>query len=115
MSKIFYDHLVVRQDVISQLDAYAMDAEEKEELVKLIDEHLHHQILNVILNHLPKDKHERFITHLTRAPHDPALLDYLKTHIAIDIETEIKSHAAKVKADLLSEIHKSKTKHHPTR
>ena len=108
MLKIFYDHLVIREDVITALDAFSLDPREKEELVRLVDSHLHHHILNVILNHLPKDKHPEFMNLFIKTPHDRKLLDYLKTHISIDIESQITTHAVKVKKEILEDIRKSR-------
>lgn len=107
---IFYDHLVIREEVTAVLDSYALEPEEKEELVSLIDSHLHQEILNVIFNHLPKEKHPQFTTALIQAPHDPAILDYLQTNTEVDIITEITNHAQKIKKDLLAEISKSTPK-----
>jgi len=54
MSKLFFDHLVIREEITAHLDTFVMDQEEKEEIIRIIDENLHHHVLNVILNHLPK-------------------------------------------------------------
>ncbi|KKU55891.1 hypothetical protein A3H89_02435 [Candidatus Amesbacteria bacterium RIFCSPLOWO2_02_FULL_48_11] len=110
MSKIFYDHLVIREDITAVLDSYDLDPVEREELVGLIDSHLHHHILNIILNHLPKSHHADFISRVIAAPHDTQILEFVRSKVSVDIEEEIKSHAAKIKTDLLSEIHKSRRK-----
>ncbi|MBI3559170.1 hypothetical protein HY085_02130 [Candidatus Gottesmanbacteria bacterium] len=99
MAKIFYDHLVLREEITVELDKYAVTTEEKEELVQLMDETLHHQILNTILTHLPKDQHQEFLEKFHQAPHDASLLEYIK-----DFEQEIIKEAQKIKRDLLSEI-----------
>jgi hypothetical protein len=108
MSKIFYDHLVLREEITLELDNYHLSTEEKEDLINIIDETLHHHILNLILSHLPKTKHQEFISRLHTRPDDSGLLDFLKTHAGSGIEEDIKSHAAKIKKDILNEIKKSK-------
>lgn len=106
MTKIFYDHLVVREEVTVELDKYSLAREEKEELIQLVDETLHHQILNTILTHLPKEKHREFLEKFHKAPHDESLLEYIK-----DFEEEIIKTAKKIKSDLLSEIKTSSRGH----
>lgn len=106
MTKIFYDHLVLREEISVELDKYAVGAEGKEELVQLVDETLHHQILNTILTHLPKEKHREFLEKFHQAPHDSQLLEYIK-----DFEEEIIKTAKKIKSDLLSEIKTASRRH----
>lgn len=110
MSKIFYDHLVAREEIIAVLDQHKLTIEEREELVRLVDENLHHQVLDTILTHLPKEKHEEFLRELHRRPHDLRLLDYIQTHIEIDIIAAIKKTSEKAKKELLAEINRSKKK-----
>jgi hypothetical protein len=112
MSKIFYDHLVIREEIDCELNNYKLDKEEKDELIEIIDQTLHHHILNVILNHLPKDKHPEFISKLHTNPGDDGIMEYLKTQIGPYIEEEIKKQSHKVKQDILSEIRKSKVSKH---
>ncbi len=110
MGKIFYDHLIVREEIIRELEGYEMQAVERDELIQLVDETLHHHTLDVILTHLPKEKHREFLEKFHKAPHDQALLDYLKTETGIDIEGEIKKRAADTKKELLEEIARSTKK-----
>jgi len=112
MSKVFFDHLVIREEITAELDLHAIDPEEREELIQLVDEILHHHVLNVILNHLPKEHHLDFAKRLHEAPHDPGILEYVKTKVTIDIEDELKKHAAKIKKDILADIKKSKGSSH---
>ena len=99
MSKIFYDHLVIREEITVELDKCNLAREEKEELIQLVDETLHHHIFNALLTHLPKEKHREFLEKFHKAPHDESLLEYIK-----DFEQEIIKEAQKIKGDLLSEI-----------
>ncbi len=110
MSKVFYDHLVLREEITAELELHHLSAEEKDELIELIDQTLHHTTLNVILNHLPKEHHREFISKFHAAPYDEALLDYLQDKISTDIRREIADQAKKVKADLVAEINRSRIK-----
>ncbi len=107
MSKIFYDHLVIREEIDCELNNYRLDPEEKEELIDIIDQTLHHHVLNIILNHLPADKHREFISGLKTDPGSDKLMEYLQAHCP-EIESEIKKHTHQVKQEILAEIKKSK-------
>src|SRR3990167_8170603 len=108
MAKTFLDHLILIEEVTTELDVYDIDPSEKQELLALIHQTTHQHILNVILNHLPKESHDSFLTKFQPTPHDPELLSFLKKEIKADIESEIRSEAARIKKDLLAEITKSK-------
>lgn len=107
MNKIFYDHLIYREEVIAAIDKHKIAVEEREELVQLADETLHHHVLDVILSNLPQEKHEEFLVKFHNTPFDEKLLDYLKKEIA-DIEEKIATEAKKVKSELLAEIKRAK-------
>lgn len=108
MAKTFLDHLIILEEVTSELDIYDIGSEERTEFLNLIHHTTHQHILNVILNHLPREHHESFLTRFQNTPHDPELLMFLKREIKADIESEIRSEAARIKKELLSEIKKSR-------
>lgn len=107
MSQVFYDHLIIIDEVTTELDSYNLTSAERQTIIDLIDQTLHHRILDIILSSLPADKHEDFLSRLHRAPYDRKLLDYLRAETGIDIETEIKKEAQKVKQEILTEIRRS--------
>ncbi len=108
MAKTFLDHLIILEEITSELDVYDLPADEREEILGLINHTAHQHILNVILNHLPPEHHESFLIQFQKAPHDPELLAFLKKEIKADIESEIKIQAKKIKSEILAEIKKSK-------
>ncbi|MFZ5844850.1 MAG: hypothetical protein ACOY0S_00065 [Patescibacteria group bacterium] len=110
MSKIFYDHLIVFEEVIAELDRHPLNPQERQELIALIDETMHHHILDLILSHLPREHHETFLSRFHQAPHNPKLLVFLREVIAIDIEAAIRARAQEVKKQTLAAIHKSRKK-----
>jgi hypothetical protein len=107
MSKLFFDHLIVREEIEVELNGYKLDAEERAELLDIVDQTITNEVMNVILNHLPKDKHRDFISLFSSMPHDLSLLDYLKQHAHPEIAEKIKTHSAKIKKDIIAEIRKS--------
>lgn len=110
MSKIWYDHLVLHEEVTVELDRYKLAPEEKTEIVNLIDQVLHHHVLNVILSHLPKEHHQAFISDFIQDPGSTKLLEFVKSRVTVDIESEIKKQADRIKKDILRDIQKSKSK-----
>ena len=104
----FYDHLVVLEEITSELDVYGLPDDERAEILGLVHHTTHQHLLNVILNHLPREHHENFLTRFQSAPADPELLAFLKKEIRSDIESEIKIQAKKIKAEILAEITKSR-------
>ncbi len=106
MSKLFFDHLVVREEIDIELSGLSLTDEERIELAEIVDQTLINQVLNVVLNHLPKDKHADFISRFHSSPGDTSLLEYLKLSAHPQIDEEITKHAAKLKQDILSEIRK---------
>lgn len=110
MSEVFYYHLINIEEVITELDMHEIESEEKEELLGLIDQTFHHHILQLILDYLPKEYHETFLTHFHHAPYDPELLIFIKERVVIDIEAVIKTKADQTKKEILAVIKKSKRK-----
>lgn len=108
MAQLFYDHLIVIEEVTAVLDEHGLTKEERAELLNLIDQTLHHEILDTIFTHLPKDKHETFLTRFHACPHDVKLLVFLQEETRIDIEKEILKTANRVKRHALSSIKKSR-------
>ncbi len=101
--KNFYDHLVAVEEVTTVLKNYNLSVDEHGEITQLVEKTIHHEVLNIILKKLPKEKHEDFLNKFRAAPHDKNLLDYLKREVG-DIEEEIKKTAEKIKREILGEI-----------
>ena len=106
MSKLFYDHLIVIEEVVAVLDEHKLSAKERAQILKLIDETLEHEILDAIFSYLPGEVHEEFLTKFHAAPHDPGLMQYLKDHAVVNIELAILDRVNKTKMKLLREIKK---------
>lgn len=104
MTKIFYDHLIEIEEITIKIDSHGIEAEEKKEILSLIDETLHQHTLKVILDNLPFSKHEEFLHQFHQNPIDLNLLEYLKKEIEVDIEEIIRSESKKVKQNILKEI-----------
>lgn len=103
MSKIFYDHLVVFEEVEIALSKQKLSPKEKAENSQIIEEIVHHRIVTRILTHLPKEHHKEFLERFQKAPHDKKTLHFLKEKVS-DIEDQITDEVDRLKRELLDDI-----------
>src|SRR3989344_6046281 len=108
MSKIFYDHLLILEEVNLFIKRTAQTEEEREELWGLVDEIIHHKVFDVILGKLPREHHEEFLEKFHASPHDESLIDYLKEKIGQNIEELIKQEIGSLGEEILREINTGK-------
>ncbi|KKU09526.1 MAG: hypothetical protein UX13_C0038G0008 [Candidatus Woesebacteria bacterium GW2011_GWB1_45_5] len=105
MSKLFFDHLIVLDQVEVEIRKSAKTKEEQEELWGLVDEIVSHKALDVILGRLHRDHHEQFLDIFHKNPHDETLIfDYLKEKIGENVEDVLRQELGNVAFDLLREI-----------
>ena len=107
MSHLFYDHVIVIEDLEEVVKSHE-EPEEREELHRLVDEMIHHRVLGCILDQLPRRHHEEFLEKFHASPYDDSLINYLqeKTPKEVDIEKKIREEVAKLKKELLAELKK---------
>lgn len=79
--KIFYDHIVQIDHLMSEIHHLELEVSKKEEIAQLVDELVHHEMVGAILAHLPEEYHDEFLERFHAKPHDPTLLDYLKARV----------------------------------
>lgn len=106
--KVFYSHLIILDDLLSELDAHEIEAGEKADMVMLIEQTMHHHTLNVILSHLPKSHHTTFLDKFEANPENEELMAMLKKEIEADVEVAIKNQVDRIKKEILLEIRRSK-------
>lgn len=107
MSKIFYDHLLVFEEVEKKINSMEISEEERNELWNLVDEMVHHRALRLILERLPKESHVEFLDKFHKAPYDQSLMNYLKEKIGQNIEELLKQELGEVAYEVLTEIKSS--------
>lgn len=110
MSKIFYDHLIVIEDVDERIDKLGLSPEHRQEIYQLIDEMIHHRILGCVLDRLPRQHHQKFLERFHTAPHDESHLGWLEERIEDDVKMLIKKEIKKLKKEILEDIKGSKTR-----
>lgn len=108
MSKIFYDHLIIIEEIWDEVESLPLHAHEKQSAKKLADEYVHHRVLTLILDLLPRDHHEDFLNRFHHAPHDVLHLKYLEEKIGKQIHQEISTLGKKLKQELSRELKKHK-------
>lgn len=108
MSKIFYDHLIVFEEIIFKIDALDISQENKQHAKKLADEIIQHKVVTHILDLLPKVHHQEFLTRFHKAPYDLEHLKYLEEKIQRDMKMELVQLGQKIKKEILAEIKKHK-------
>lgn len=110
MSKIYYDRIVILEDVERQINSIAQSEEEKDELWQIVDEMVHHRVLGCVLSKLPSKHHEEFLDKFGKSPFDESLFDYLKEKIGENIEELIKQEIGGLAFEILQEIKVKNTK-----
>jgi len=100
MSKLFYDHLIVIEEIIAVVG-------NNKKILDLVDQTLQNEILDVILTYLPRKHHEEFLQRFHAAPHDKAIMQYLSDHAPVNIELAILDRANKTKKKLLRHLKNS--------
>lgn len=108
--KLFYDHLVMIDDVVSEIELLEVDVSTKEKAKKTVDEIINHHIFIHILNLLPSKHHEEFLKRFHKKPHDITHLNFIQRNIQVDIQSEIILLSQKVKRELKKEIKKHRKK-----
>jgi hypothetical protein len=110
MSKLFYDHLIVFEEIEAKLSSYNFSSpDEKEEVHQMIEESVHYRVMACILDHLPREHHNQFLELFHRSPHHPGLLTFLKDRVE-NIEEIIKKEVKDLEKVLLKDIESAKIK-----
>jgi len=104
MSKIFFDHLIVFEELEAQIEAICESSEEKEELWRLVDEIIHCRVLEVILDVLPYEYHYEFLTRFYTAPYEESHIKYLNERVKGSIEELIAEEIKKLEEEIIQEL-----------
>lgn len=110
MSKIFYDKYIILEEVEIELDKLEMDYEERQELEHLVDEMIHHRVMDRLLTHLPRHHHAEFLEHFHNRPYDEALIRYLDQRIEKSVKEHIEEEIEKLKKEILEDLRSSRKK-----
>lgn len=100
---VFYDHLINIHDLHIELDRYELSTEERNELMKLADSAVHHEVFDLLMIELPEEHKVVFLERFATDPSDPELMEFIKSHIP-QAEDKIKARSDKVKKDLTEKL-----------
>lgn len=106
--KHFYSHLIETESLIVQLDSLDLNADEKTDLISLIDSNLHHVILDTILSEL-SDEDKKILLHHVRYDNNDKIWELLNQRVD-NIEEKIKKAAADLKKQLHKDIQEAPKK-----
>lgn len=104
MSKLFYDHLVLLEEIEEIIGKKAKSHEEREELWQLIDELVHHRVIGCILEVLPEEYHHEFLERFHSCPYEEGLIGFINERIEENIEELIKSEISRLSQEIISEL-----------
>lgn len=108
MSNLYYDKLAVLKRVEIIINKSVETIEEREELWQIVDETLHHRVLNSVLCILPEEHHHDFLCMFHECPYDEKIINFINQRIDDDIEKIIKKQVKLLEKEILGIINKNK-------
>ena len=75
-----------------------------EEHVLIVQRTMRNHVLSAILEIMPKDKHQSFLTDFMSQPEADRHWDVLREHIKDDVEKIVKTEVSRVKKEILKEL-----------
>lgn len=104
MANVFYDHLIDWAELERVLDEQALDKMVRLKYLEHIEHAIHTEILVVIIDHLPTEKHEEFVERFYLNPGSVDHLHYLVSYGKGDVETAIKKRGKELVTELITEL-----------
>jgi len=104
MAPLFFDHLVIKTEIIELINNKPEPENQKGKALQLIDDILYQGIIEHILVKLHPQHHATFLTQVHERPYDPELISYLKEHVGPDIEEDIRKAANKMVKQILKDL-----------
>lgn len=104
MSLLFFDHLIVKTEVVEIINGKKEAENQKGKALQLIDDILYQGIIDHILDKLDPHHHDTFLCQLHERPYDPELIAYLKKHIGPDVEDEIRTAGNKIVKQIIKDL-----------
>lgn len=104
--KHFYSHLIPTEPLEYELTSLDLEVNERDELQQMVEDNLHHAILEAILDELSEEDKKIFLEHIAHDAHEKVLI-HLRGKIE-NIEDKIKHTADSVMEELHQEIREVK-------
>lgn len=104
MSILFYDHLVKKEKLIILIDQAEEPENQRNKAKQLIDDIIHQELVNYILERLENSRHRTFLNLVEERPYDPEIITYLQDHISPTVEAEIEAFAKDIVDKIASDL-----------
>lgn len=104
MAPLFFDHLVIKTEIVELINGKSEPDNQKGKALQLVDDIIYQGIMEHILGKLDPEHHNTFLTQVNDRPYDPELLAYLKEHIGPNIEEDIRKSANKIVKQILKDL-----------
>lgn len=104
MSHVYYDSLLDLEPVEQAINSLATTATEKHKLWHIVDEMVHHSVLDCVLDNLDEAHHQEYLSLFATAPQDEHILAYLGEHIEQDISQLIRDRIARLVTEILADL-----------
>lgn len=106
MKKHFFSHLIEIDTLHIELDSHSFNDDQKDEILKLIDESIYHTVLETILSELSEEDKKIFLSHLVGDDHGK-VWEFVSEKVE-NIEGKIIKAAEEIKKELHGDIKSSK-------
>ena len=87
MKKQFYSHLISYESIRLEMNGLDLSEKEKDDLLKIVESHVHHTMLDEALSHVRGEDKKAFLLHVHQEEHDKAMT-ILRKHTQ-DIEKHL--------------------------
>jgi hypothetical protein len=104
---VFYDHLVGLDEIHQELLDFDLSVKEHYYLLNLVDSTLHHEIVALCLDCLPREHHDYFLIKFVEDPANSDLLVFLRQNDPY-VEEKIKGKSIEVKSKIVDDLRKVK-------
>lgn len=103
--KVFYSHLLVNYgELAATVEKLTISQAEKSKAIEIINQTIHHEVVEAILSHLDERHHSWILTRIAAAPDDPGILDLVNQLATDDIEMVLRKRIAAMHLDLMEDL-----------
>lgn len=103
--KFFYSHLLHHyQKLLDAIDNLAVSQSEKTEAKFLIDKTIHCAVVDLLLEHLHCNYHQRILIRINENPEDPSIIQLVNHLAGKDVEIVILEHLTRLQLDILEDL-----------
>lgn len=105
MSKLFFDDIIHFEEIDKTIKDIVSTDEELDEVRNIIDEIVNYKVVGKILDKIPDESHEEFLTLFYKSPHDEvAIFGYVNSKAGRDIKEELEKDLKSISTDILHEL-----------